>query len=1229
MRRHAKASSAGSIEGTGSVRGLFRRAFATPGASGDSKGSGAPSSPLTLASLLAVVAVAAGLVFGATAALAAPPIVTAGSATAEYTTATVNGEIDSDTPFWYGIQYAIDPTEEWKNTLGAFEVMQSPGHVNANAELTGLKPGTTYRYRVAAEVLSADQTEVFFIPSPTPYPTFTTKSVPAPTATMEPVSGVTANAAHFEGTVGSNAPAGPYTAAQEDAYRTKWHFECTPACPGLDGSGLGSGVVNAGDPPQQVSADAADLEENTLYEVRLVVENAGSRIVAQREFHTPLIRASVKPAPGASDGKGGYFLQGVVQPFNSKITDCHFEYGPTAAYVFQAPCSPQPTGRNEQQKLAVAAESGNFRIGYRGHFTGSIPFDASPSLVQSELVTLPGIAPGDVTVTGGPGSQAGDPPYTIQFEGELAGTNVVTLEGDPGTLARPGVGSAGAADVTTSSQGGNNRPVLVEAHVTGLTPGATYHFQLVATNGAGTETTGDRIFVPTLAPPGGECANERERIENNSLALPECRAYEQVTASAKGGSGIRMSNYNEAGGLLYQSKAGNIANSGEGNFTEANYYVATRTPTGWETLANLNGPGGSLFTAPYEFSPLPVGATLPSIFSEDFRTSLWVARKQGEVFAGRKLYLRNLDGSFTTVSSGDMSIEGASADLSHFVIGNNYFENTAPAFGPGLYEFTGTANSVPNRVDVNGGEPVSECSGEALPALQKNPAQLNSISHDGNVIVFTAVGNCGPDSPQANEIWARVGGSTSYNASASQCTRSPGDPGGACNAPSNSDFVAAAPDGSRVVFTTAQQLVNGDTDQTRDIYAYELPTASNPNPSPTLVEVSGAAGKAEVQTIVRVSEDGSAVYFEATGVLAGNEGVLGEPAEAGDRNLYVWRRDAGHPNGATKFIAQLSGDDVRAEATADGRYLVLSTATPLTLTDTDNARDVYRYDAESGEMVRVSVNVSGVGGNADDFDADFEGLSGNGYGRPLARTALSADAGEIVFNTREALDPAVDGNDEPDVYMWKEGHTTLISTGSVGGGSTAAVISASGKDIFFSTAQALTPSDLDSAGDAYDARVGGGFSFERAAGCQGESCQAPAKGAPPAASPASDRPHGSGNVPPGTASVRALSGSAMAKLGAGGKVALKLTLSQPGRVIVVGTARVGGKQQQVLAATVIATKAGQIKVPISLSRAAQVQLRKDGKLKVKLSVVVAGGTPKTTTLNLKAKGPGNPKGKGA
>jgi hypothetical protein len=1050
--------------------------------------------------LIAVLVMVASLALGVSSAISAVATVTINPPSeVEYTSAHLSGTVDpGGEAASYGFQYAIEPINEgWTNAPGAFESsVTTPGPVAA--DLTGLKPSTTYQVRLVAYNASGEAT------SAEPNPTVVTKAVAVPDVTLDPITTFSGFTAHFSGTVDPNAPAGPLTPDAESAFETHWEFICSPECPGL------SGVVPAGSTPQTIAADASRLEANSEYEVKLVATNAGgSSTVAERTFKTLLVAPSVKSAAGASDGKGGYNLEGVINPFGSKVTDCHFNYGPTAAYVFQAACSPTPIGRNEVQEISIYdAFEGNFKLAFRGQTTANIPFDAPPAVVEAALVAISSIGPGGATVSGSPGA------YVVHFGGALSELNLAPLQPVPGAppLDNQIVGGGGGstANVNTITEGGNNLPIDVEAHVTGLTPGATYHFQLTVTTGGGTVSTGDRIFVPTLSPPQPPCPNDTVRAENNSLALPECRAYEQVTAPDKTGYPALMYGVFGGSALAYQSGAGNINNSGQGFPGQLNRYVADRTAEGWKTIANLNGPGGSLFSGPQAI----FGPRSPEAYSEDLQTSFWFIKPGAVSNSERDAYLREADGHFTLIGhaihgSGannwfqETGVVGSSSDLSHLVL-NGANPPYSPILGPGVYEYVGTGNDMPRRVDLdNANEPVSEC-----PPNGSFPqgAKGDSVSTDGQTIFFTASGGCGAAGPPADEVWARVDGNKSYDASQSHCTRTAGDPGGVCNAPAPAEFVKAAPDGSSVYFTTPQQLVNGDTDQTNDLYRYELPTASNPNPSPALTEASGAATNAGVQQVAAVSNDGSAAYFVASGVLAANEDALGETAVAGDHNLYGWQRSPGNPAGETKFIGRLLTNDLAVpEATPDGRYLVFTTASQLVPTDTDNAADVYRYEFATGTLLRVSTNISGVGGNGDGLNAEiFDTTFFFEFRRRSLHPAVTDNGQAIVFTTSEGLSP-LDGNEASDVYLWKEGQVSLISTGSAGVEATLPVIDSSGQDIYFTTAQPLSPSDGDNAKDVYDARVGGGFSFAEVPECAGESCQPTGVGQPASPNPATDR----------------------------------------------------------------------------------------------------------------------------
>jgi hypothetical protein len=883
----------------------------------------------------------------------------------------------------WAIEYSPAGQEEWSDTpayhgdgvAANLPPVSISGDLPCTLELgppymcQKLKPGTTYQVRVG----SANGEEGTPLYSEAPYPEFTTKGTSAPPiASLDPVTTFTGTTAHFSGSVDANAPSEPLPAAVMDAYRTNWHIECTPAC------GKQNGTVEAGEGSKAISVNVINLEAKTLYQVKLIATNVLGSVESEQTFETPLIPPTIKNLPGASDGKGGYTLAGVVNPNNSEITSCNFEWGPNSAdYAFDAPCSPMP------------------------------------------------------------------------------------------------------------SPGG--KPTTVEAPLTGLNPGVTYHASLVVTYGAGSKAKGvDQEFVATLSPPD-TCANEARRVENSSSALAECRAYEQVTSPIKAGADASRLENTDDGSVLYRSTAGNIANSGAGEILGT--YVASRTSTGWETIPNLNGPFGSPTAGPDAF-----GGQYLSYSSADLRSSLWMGSKLSDPDSKADPYIRKPDGSFERIGKfpniGNavfaLFLEGASDDLSHLVLEGQTNETGVQPFGRGLFEWIGTGNDQPpRRVDVdNSGNPLAPCGGADHP-------RFKAISSDGSVVLFTVPGGCGL------EIWARVDGTSSYQVSASHCDRTPADLGGVCNAPADPLFTAATPDGSRVFFTTTQQMVNGDVDQTKDVYAYDLPTNANPNPSPGLIEVSGARGGAQVEEVAATSEDGSTVYFTSPAVLADNKDALGQAPLPGDRNLYSWRQDADHPAGQTTFVTGVSGEAGVVGTTPTGRYLILRNNSHLTDTDTDTAVDVFRYDADTGEMIRVSTNSSGVGGNSNDFDVSVG--------------VTFTDAGDAVaFATNEPLLLALDGNGEGDVYLWRQGKTHLISTGAVGGGGSAPSIDASGQNLYFETALALTPTDGDSAVDVYDARVNGGFSAAQPPRCVGEACQAPPSGSPPASQPATSNA-GSGN----------------------------------------------------------------------------------------------------------------------
>lgn len=320
----------------------------------------------------------------------------------------------------------------------------------------------------------------------------------------------------------------------------------------------------------------------------------------------------------------------------------------------------------------------------------------------------------------------------------------------------------------------------------------------------------------------------------------------------------------------------------------------------------------------------------------------------------------------------------------------------------------------------------------------------------------------------------------------------------------------------------------------------------------SLVQVShdpNPGEAAELQGVVSIAPDGSHVYFVAHGVLSGQglavEGVQSAPV-AGADNLYGYERDGRYPAGRTVFVSEIcsgpgvSGgvpdsrcpDDLESGAGAsvtrndlrllgvqgpvqvagsEGGVLVFSTYAQLVdrgpEADTDDAQDVYRFDMGSGSLLRVSLGEGGADANGNhldemnlesgqgylgDADARIPPIVGSSQPQEAAgfRRAVSEDGSRIVFSTADPLSPAAI-NGLTDIYEWHDGAVSLISSGTSVEPDEEAVITPSGRDVFFVTSQGLVPQDTDGAPDVYDARIGGGFPVpasepER---CRGDACQ--------------------------------------------------------------------------------------------------------------------------------------------
>jgi hypothetical protein len=607
--------------------------------------------------------------------------------------------------------------------------------------------------------------------------------------------------------------------------------------------------------------------------------------------------------------------------------------------------------------------------------------------------------------------------------------------------------------------------------------------------------------------------------------LPDCRAYERVTPSFKGGFPVAIEGISETGSRLEARSLG-IFSQPENTGQVGSIYEVTPTAAGWESTA-LDVPA-SLFAS---FSVETV--------SPDFSSSLWFARVPTQsvipdIYLGvppRGPFTRIGPSGPASVGEETLHLRGASRDLSHSVYstnapspgGHNLLWPGDKTIGSGrssLYEYTGTNNKEPRLVGVsNFGPPasvaaadlISECGtyiggpGPYLGLPRQNA--YNAVSENGARVFFTALGKdygeCGELAPgvvvpDTTEVYARVDASQAdahtvaisepSKADCSECVLSP---------QANVEYQGASLDGSEVFFTTTQHLLPGAAGAGADLYRYDF---NGPAEGRVTLLSAGDPAGADVQRVVRVSDDGSHVYFLARGALTAEVNAFGKHPEAGEENLYLYERDAAHPLGHVAFIGT-AGDVGNAQATPDGRFLVFESAADLTPDQTGRveAGQVFEYDAQTGGLVRISQGQGGY--NDDGHSALYPATIPSSNFKldwPIKRftgLAMSADGRDVFFTSEDSLTPqALSG--VANVYEFHEGQVALISDGhdqTIVNEVPAVHLlgtSESGADVFFETADQLMTEDTDTQLDVYDARVEGGFRAPPPKpGCSEETCQ--------------------------------------------------------------------------------------------------------------------------------------------
>lgn len=891
-------------------------------------------------------------------------------------------------------------------------------------------------------------------------------------------------------------------------------------------------------------------------------------------------------------------LNGSVNPEGEEVKECYFEYGTEAGvYSDRTECEP-PAGEG---------------VGHIGKGTAAVPVSAvvsglKPAEVRSfRLVAVSGAGVQGLDsgatisrpqVTGEEASGVGSTSATINAEVDPAGVETCYR-------IEYGTSSAYGQSVAGECVGAGAEDVKVSRGVGGLQPGVAYHFRVVASSGLGT-TMGQDSIVTTFPSGEGELPDGRvyELVSggpsggaghHGNVYVPDsdemlALGLDSGTSTLSHGIASNRPAQAAAGGEAVTYVGDPPAKGGNGaeSIGQGSQYVARRSAQGGWTQTPVSPPG---FDNEYKE------------FSSEVSVGVLATGEQlaGDAPTGyTELYARSMsEGPFeplftatpanrTPEDFGDLNGEDEFKTELDFA-GGNAGTGVVPAFSRLLFEASAVLPSTPEAVD--GGSATNNLyesvggrlylvnvlpNGRAEPGatfgLQEGRTKVgigegrdtsNVISADGSRVYWSQaewvpVAGAKPEE-RAKRLYLRE------NATQPQSPIEEGEcvvPADACTVQvdqaepglgsgGGGQFVAASSDGSRVFFTDEKRLTKDSTAQQGqpDLYEYDVERPEEER----LADLSApamAGSHTDVLGVLGSSEDGSYVYFAATGVLTEGKNAEGKAPIEGQPNLYV------RHGGATAFIVTLTEEDGdftpvgdtehmgdwvgdrahrTAEVSPDGHGVVFMSRSPLTgyenVLDGVPLTEVFVYDAETARIVCASCNPSGeppVAPPLPEYAKKIRGIWGSFL--PVSDSpddylprVISEGGSRVFFDSIEPLVPR-DSNGYLDVYEWERDGTGsceqangciyLLSGGQNPENSYLLDASASGNDVFFVSRAQLVSEDRGGEAEVlYDARVGG-VEPPTGSGCSGTGCQ----GVPPAppifATPASVTFVGTGNFLP-------------------------------------------------------------------------------------------------------------------
>jgi hypothetical protein len=1017
-------------------------------------------------------------------------------------------------------------------------------------------------------------------------------------------------------------------------------------------------LLASGSSSQTVTAPVAGLRPNSTYRVRLVVRKVtapNTTLTAtstEATFVTDAIAPTASTRAATAIRATSATLQGSVNP-NGSATAYYFEYGTTTGYGRRAPAVPASAGAGGEEVLLAQPVDGlepgatyHFRlvaesaVGRVNGLDTSFAARATPEVSDGRAYEL--VSPADKVGGQGVGTWYSDPGSSgtsgyASYDGERFAVGT----GQGGVLSESGF--ALGIDTVFSERtpsGWVSTPGFVRH-------GYGNHFVVVALPGWATPDLRVTLWQAGVGPVRifPELADWSDDIGRPLLLRDEGGRWEAFgpTDPTDPAQALDPGTFNNA-----QSTAVAVSDDGR-------HVVATTN--------RLRGMGGAGDPTSRMFPDLAAkgGTTyvddLPTALSDDFPgqgirslvhvcTAGTIIPARVEVDGGSKLApqacppplpgrsARLIDprggsiGHQLVTTENMISVDGSRV---FFMTPDPQYVEPGPCTGDGFATLCPAQVYVRQR-QVDGSVATRwiskpEVSGQDAGLL--GPAYFEAASDDGDKVVFSTNSPLTPDDPNGGT--PQPGGVTTGTASGSSWDLYlydfPNDP-------------AADPGDGQLTRISAGPTGTGECNTHSDRAQYAAPAAG-------------------VRFFAR---DGSRAYFSCrvplTGVSSSANGTTTGPGSGslyaytpaepvGERWAFVATPDQecatrGSVRAQVLGVQTAPGSPITLDdnvncvtGTDDGAFITFFTTAALTADDApDGSGDIYGYDAELDRLDRLSASQGGAGGAylcADQPVVSCNADPGIGIqintGVGLPALGLAADPRDgrertAFFQSKSRLVPQ-DKDDVHDVYQWRDGELSLISTGdSATEGAFYRGNDRSGANVYFATFDRLSWQDHDAVLDVYTARVGGGIpkpGEPALCAALADGCQIPTGDRGVSGASSTDTPSTDGNAMSGdrrAVTVFSLSARARRRAARTGNLVISVRANEAGTVSAVAKGRIVRRTRRLARASVEAGVAGPVKLKLRLNRAARQRLSRGDALRVVIRVTSPGARARTRSVRL-------------